>query len=126
MSGKIVAEDVPSILSRRASGESVHSIALDYAVTDMMVYHVLRGWVPRTRSEIEDLRWRKKEAARRGLKSQALRPAYEPQARHARSLLTKAIAKGVLVRQPCFCGATKVEGHHHNGYDDAHALDVVW
>jgi len=38
-----------------------------------------------------------------------------------------AVRSGRLVRQPCVeCGETKVQAHHHHGYDADHALDVVW
>lgn len=40
-----------------------------------------------------------------------------------------ALWKGVLARPDACssCGTiTLVQGHHHNGYDDEHALDVVW
>jgi hypothetical protein len=43
-----------------------------------------------------------------------------------RSRVYYALKTGRLRRSPCFCGSTDVEGHHYNGYDLEHALDVVW
>ncbi|SRR6266516_6317948 len=37
------------------------------------------------------------------------------------------VSRGQLQRLPCaICGDPNTEAHHHNGYDKAHALDVVW
>ena len=46
----------------------------------------------------------------------------------ARSAVNHAVAAGRLVRGPCVrCGKTgRTDGHHHNGYDKAHWLDVMW
>lgn len=33
---------------------------------------------------------------------------------------------GRLVSQPCPCGATDVQAHHHRGYAEEHRLDVIW
>ncbi len=44
----------------------------------------------------------------------------------ARQALCRAVEQGKVVRQPCACGATDTEGHHHNGYEKAHWLDVEW
>ena len=45
----------------------------------------------------------------------------------ARGLLNTKVHRGKIKRQPCeVCGNPKVEGHHHNGYDREHALDVRW
>lgn len=43
-----------------------------------------------------------------------------------RSRLYHALKRGVIVRQPCFCGNPEVEAHHYAGYDLEHALDVAW
>ena len=43
-----------------------------------------------------------------------------------RSRVAYALKRGRLVKLPCFCGETEVEGHHYVGYDLEHALDVVW
>lgn len=56
MSGKIVAEDVPSILVRVAAGERKKLIANEYGVMEGLILKVVRGWVPRTRADIADLR----------------------------------------------------------------------
>ena len=39
-----------------------------------------------------------------------------------------AVKAGKLTKTDCAdCGSSgPVQGHHHNGYDDEHALDVVW
>jgi hypothetical protein len=38
-----------------------------------------------------------------------------------------AVLTGRLVKGPCVeCGNPIVHGHHPNGYDEAHVLDVVW
>ena len=43
----------------------------------------------------------------------------------ARGIVTKAIRKGDLVREPCErCGKVPGHAHHRNGYTDP--LDVVW
>jgi hypothetical protein len=47
----------------------------------------------------------------------------------ARNAVARATRDGKLDRpnQCSGCGAAcKPEAHHHNGYDDEHALDVVW
>lgn len=45
----------------------------------------------------------------------------------ARSLVTKAVRDGVLVKQPCEkCGDPKVQAHHHKGYALKNALSVMW
>jgi hypothetical protein len=50
----------------------------------------------------------------------------------ATRLYRRALRKGELMRpDTCSrCGKAAVgnelHGHHHNGYDDEHALDVVW
>ena len=49
-------------------------------------------------------------------------------------MLYRALNRGVVIRpEACErCGKTAEEngealcGHHHNGYDEVHALDVVW
>lgn len=43
-----------------------------------------------------------------------------------RSRVHNAVKKGLLTKQPCFCGEIQVEAHHVAGYDLEHALDVVW
>lgn len=43
-----------------------------------------------------------------------------------RNRIHHALKRGILVRQPCICGATEVEAHHYAGYELEHALDVVW
>lgn len=125
MSGKLVAEDVPVILARRQEGETVRALASSYNVSEPLIYNVLRGWVPLSRAEVEDLAERKRIAAEKGLKA-PLRKPYEMEPRRARSALTKAIAKGTLVRTPCWCGEIEVQGHHHNGYGPGHELEVTW
>ncbi len=43
------------------------------------------------------------------------------------SRLRRAVLAGLLVKTPCLmCGEAKVHGHHHNGYDAEHELDVIW
>ena len=46
----------------------------------------------------------------------------------AGSRVYQAVRSGRLVRKPCAdCGATNnIQGHHHNGYDETHLLDVIW
>lgn len=50
--------------------------------------------------------------------------------RDAVSAVGRAVRRGRLVQSPrCQhpgCTTVKVEGHHHNGYDREHWLDVVW
>lgn len=43
-----------------------------------------------------------------------------------RNRINHALRRGILVRQPCFCGNPEVEAHHYAGYDLEHALDVAW
>lgn len=48
-------------------------------------------------------------------------------ARNAHAAVQRAVLSGRLLREPCaVCGDPKSQGHHANGYDDAHRLDVVW
>ena len=43
-----------------------------------------------------------------------------------RNRIHAALKKGLITRQPCFCGSLQVEAHHYAGYDLEHALDVIW
>lgn len=43
--------------------------------------------------------------------------------RFARRQLTQAIKKGILIRESCYCGEIKVEGHHP---DYSKPLEVIW
>lgn len=51
-----------------------------------------------------------------------------PEQQKARDAVKCAIRNGKLTRGPCeFCGERDdVQAHHHNGYDEAHRLDVKW
>lgn len=53
-----------------------------------------------------------------------------PQRFRARSEVYRAIQKGILTREPCQrCGLDNlrlIHAHHHNGYEPAHWLDVIW
>ena len=45
----------------------------------------------------------------------------------AHEAVRRAFRAGALDRKPCeVCGHLRVQGHHPNGYDAAHRLDVVW
>lgn len=50
----------------------------------------------------------------------------------ARRALRRAVADGLVVKSTSCskCGETveskRLDGHHHNGYDETHWLDVVW
>jgi hypothetical protein len=47
--------------------------------------------------------------------------------RKARWAVQVAVWAGLLKRLPCeVCGNPDSHGHHHNGYDQAHAVDVRW
>lgn len=46
-----------------------------------------------------------------------------PEKRSAQNAVQKAIRKGKLVRQPCWCGDPKSQAHHK---DYSKKLDVVW
>lgn len=46
-----------------------------------------------------------------------------PERHAARRAVQAALKAGALVRRPCFCGETKVEGHHP---DYSKPLEVVW
>ena len=41
----------------------------------------------------------------------------------ARWILNRRVATGQIIKQPCHCGETKVQGHHH---DYASPLNVIW
>lgn len=41
----------------------------------------------------------------------------------ARSQLTQAIKSGKVIKESCYCGETKVEGHHP---DYSKSLQVIW
>lgn len=45
---------------------------------------------------------------------------------HAHAAVGHAKRKGLLVPEPCPCGATEVQAHHHLGYALEHRLDVIW
>lgn len=52
---------------------------------------------------------------------------YQTVASPAVGKVNKAVKAGRLDKMPCaVCGASKVEGHHANGYEGAAALDVTW
>jgi hypothetical protein len=45
----------------------------------------------------------------------------------ARRAVAYAVSTGKLRKEPCQeCGTWLVQAHHHNGYEPAHYLDVVW
>jgi hypothetical protein len=45
----------------------------------------------------------------------------------ARVAVREAIKKGEIERLPCQkCGESKVQAHHHNGYNREHWLDIIW
>lgn len=44
----------------------------------------------------------------------------------ARVKLGRAVRKGEIIKKACWCGASKVEGHHYNGYDGENILKVIW
>lgn len=50
----------------------------------------------------------------------------DPLKARARSELRRAVKEGRIKRLPCFCGETRVEGHHHKGYERSYWLDVMW
>lgn len=50
-----------------------------------------------------------------------------PEMKRAHRKVGRAIRSGRLVPQPCLvCGAAEVQAHHHAGYDEQNALNVVW
>lgn len=51
-----------------------------------------------------------------------------PNQQKARDAVRLALRNGTLVKGPCrLCGSTEsIQGHHHNGYDEPHWLDVRW
>jgi hypothetical protein len=48
--------------------------------------------------------------------------------RNARAAVARAVRRGLQLPTVCeSCETmTKLQAHHHNGYDKAHQLDVVW
>ena len=45
----------------------------------------------------------------------------------ARSLVNVAVRRGDMGQLPCMvCGDLTVQGHHYQGYDPEHYLDVKW
>ena len=59
--------------------------------------------------------------------SRQARSEYARVAGPAVAAVQSAVQSGRLVRQPCaVCGDPNVQGHHPNGYDRVHALDVEW
>jgi rubredoxin len=42
-------------------------------------------------------------------------------------MVQQALREGRLTRLPCQeCGIEPAQGHHHNGYEPGHELDLVW
>lgn len=70
----------------------------------------------RARSRTEKVRQQRKEALLR-------ERAKNPKATLARRKVAEALKKGLLEKEPCYCGETKVEGHHPD-YDQP--LFVIW
>lgn len=69
-----------------------------------------------------------KEAARKSRKKWDAIPGNTKKATAHKRVL-RAIKNGTLVnpRQCTQCGKRgRIEAHHHNGYEKAHQLDVVW
>lgn len=61
--------------------------------------------------------------ARKDKKQQKINPKHWG----ARAAVWRAVKSGRLERSDCqVCSSTKVEAHHHNGYEKEHWLDVVW
>jgi len=51
----------------------------------------------------------------------------DPQKIQARNYINNRVASGKIVREPCVdCGESRVEAHHHNGYEQEHWGDVTW
>lgn len=45
----------------------------------------------------------------------------------ARRAVHLAVSVGMITRMPCeVCGSPNAHGHHHNGYEIKHVLDVKW
>ena len=61
-----------------------------------------------------------KEASTRGNKKHNL---LHPNRKKARQIAANAIRSGRLIKEPCPCGKTKVQGHHE---DYSKPLDVEW
>ena len=49
-----------------------------------------------------------------------------PERINARQAVHHALRAGKLVKQPCACGSPDVVAHHHQGYDRANRLNVLW
>lgn len=51
-----------------------------------------------------------------------------PERYRAHYTVQQAVKRGALAKLPCVvCGSSRqVEGHHHNGYEEEHILDVTW
>lgn len=43
--------------------------------------------------------------------------------KYSHTLVARAIKKGILIREPCFCGDPNSEGHHE---DYSKPLEVIW
>lgn len=87
--------------------------------------------VPSGKASLEKERaWRavyyKKESVRRKRAERAAARGRDPRQIPriaARVAVRNAIRRGELVKGQCFCGATRVQAHHH---DYSKPLDVVW
>jgi hypothetical protein len=65
-----------------------------------------------------------RKLARRGMRRYRGNPVNRPKMR-ARWILSKAVARGTIIKRPCeVCGSIRSEGHHFAGY--AHPRVVQW
>jgi hypothetical protein len=117
MAGKLVAEDVPTIITRLGAGESYARVAGSYGVSEGLIRRVKAGWVPKSKADIAALRDRQAHGRRSPL------PDGQKQ---AHDTVARALLSGKIVRRPCWCGNSNVQAHHHNGYAREHRLDVTW
>lgn len=49
-----------------------------------------------------------------------------PKEMDARYRTRELVRKGLLIKEACYCGETKVHGHHAWGYDGENATRVQW
>lgn len=108
---------------------TTRKIANEYQCSKSTIDKIFRANT--TKSQRLAVKAKKQADKIRGRKLNRPKKSRDPQAIAARAAVNNAVARGKLVRpsvctQPGCKNSGRIEAHHWHGYDNEHALDVVW